>query len=159
MQLSEHFALAEFTRSAKADELKIDNTPTPEHLANLKVTASCLEAVRTRFGNHPLVISSGYRNPTLNKAIGGVPDSDHALGWAADFGIPAFGDPFTVAKSIEASALWFDQLIHERRPGEWWVHLSFNPRRRGQLLTLSGINPNRYSPGIFMPPVFIKPAR
>ncbi len=131
-QLSPHFTLEEFIASDTAQSQGIDNTPTPEHLLNLEALAIALEPVRTLLGQ-PMKISSGYRNPTLNAAVNGVSNSDHALGWAVDFVSPLFGTPFDICQAIKASAIKFDQLIHEKRR---WVHLSFNPRMRGETLTL-----------------------
>lgn len=146
-QLSAHFTLEEFTRSAAAAALvpPDDNAPTPAHLANLKITAQAMEHVRDLLG-HPIHVSSGYRNPRVNKAVGGVPNSDHALGWACDFECPAFGTPYDTTAFLAAHLTDFDQLIHEKKPGSWWTHLSVNPRRRRQLLTLVG--PGQYEPGI-----------
>lgn len=152
MQLTEHFALEEFTRSAQAAALGIANVPTAEHLAHLKVTAAGLEWIRTELGGKALHLSSGYRCPPLNKAVGGVPDSDHALGWAADFECPTFGTPYQIAMRLAVHKERFDQLIHERKPGSWWVHVSFNPRMRHQLLTL--LPGGHYGAGIFMPAQF-----
>ncbi|MGH6922190.1 MAG: D-Ala-D-Ala carboxypeptidase family metallohydrolase [Propylenella sp.] len=142
-QLSEHFTLEEFTASETAKAKGIDNSPTQEHLANLRKLAAAMEPVRSLLG-HPILISSGYRNPTLNKAVGGVEDSDHALGWAADFVCPLFGTPFDICVAIRDSGITFDQLIHEKRR---WVHLSFNPRMRNETLTLQP-DSTKYVPGI-----------
>lgn len=146
MNLSPHFTLAEFTRSDSAISMGNPNTPTAAHLANLKVTAAGMERVRVIFGNLSVIVSSGYRNPVVNKAVGGVSNSDHALGFAIDFKVPGFGTPLDVARAISTSGLQFDQLIHERKPnGAWWVHISFNPRMRQQRLTYNG---KSYRPGI-----------
>ena len=142
-QLSTHFTLEEFLASDTATQQGIDNTPTPEHRANLQVLATSLEPVRTLLG-HPMLVSSGYRNPTLNAAVGGVANSDHALGWAVDFVSPLFGTPFEVCEAIRDSGIAFDQLIHEKRR---WVHLSFNPRMRNETLTLPP-GSSTYVPGI-----------
>lgn len=134
MRLSKHFTLAEFLRSDTANRLGIENTPTAEHLKNLGVTATNLEKVRKLLGNKPIIITSGYRNPELNKAVGGVPNSDHALGFAADFVCPRFGSAFDIAQHLADSDLEFDQLIYEQGYSDW-VHISFNPRIRGQVLS------------------------
>lgn len=133
MQLSEHFSLRELTRSDKADELGDPNTPTATHLANLRVLAARLEEVRALFGL-PIMIESGYRNPRVNAAVGGVPNSDHALGWAADIQINGVDD-LTVAKTIRDSGLKFDQLIREIGRT---VHISFHPRMRQMVMRQPG---------------------
>lgn len=131
MKLSEHFDLTEFTTSQTASRKHIDNTPSALVTAHLKVTAGRLEAVREML-DHPLIISSGYRSPELNAAIGGVATSAHTKGWAADFICPGFGPPIEICRRIVQSGIEFDQLIEEGT----WVHLSFDPQMRGQVLTL-----------------------
>ncbi len=128
MQLSPHFSLAEFTLSSKALSMGVKNTPTPAHLENLKHLADRMEAVRALF-NRPIEITSGYRNPVVNKAVGGVPGSDHASGHAADFHVAGFTD-LEAAKVIRDSGLKFDQLIYEKNR---CVHISFAPRMRGEV--------------------------
>lgn len=128
MKLTDHFTLAEFTASDTARRLKNANAPTAAHLANLKATAQGMEALRKLLGGPPIRVTSGYRNPVVNRAVGGVPNSDHALGWAVDFTCAGFGDPLAICRTVEASDLDYDQLIHERKPnGAWWVHISFHP--------------------------------
>jgi zinc D-Ala-D-Ala carboxypeptidase len=127
MQLSEHFSLEEFIRSDTAKQLGNDNKPTATHLANLKVTAAGFEKVRTLLGGDPLKIMSGYRNPVVNKAVGGTPTSAHPLGFAGDFRHPSL-TPLECARMIRDSDLMFDQLILET--SRKVVHLSFEPRDR-----------------------------
>lgn len=144
--LSPHFTLAEFTASATARRLGLSNAPSPQHRANLAQTAAGMEQVRKILGDKPIQVTNAYRAPAVNKAVGGVANSDHCLGWAVDFKCPSFGDPFQVAMALSRSKLVYDQLIHERKPdGAWWVHLSFNPRRRQQDLTYDG---KTYHPGV-----------
>jgi zinc D-Ala-D-Ala carboxypeptidase len=70
MKLSNNFSLSEFTSSPTADRLGIDNTPDKEATDNLQeLVTFVLQPLRDRFG--PITISSGYRSPELNKAIGG----------------------------------------------------------------------------------------
>jgi zinc D-Ala-D-Ala carboxypeptidase len=127
MQLSEHFSLEEFIRSDKAKQLGNDNKPTAAHLENLKVTAAGFEKVRALLGGQPLKIMSGYRNPVVNKAVGGTPTSAHPLGFAGDFRHPTL-TPLQCARQIRDSDLMFDQLILETSRNV--VHLSFEPRDR-----------------------------
>ena len=127
MQLSDHFSLEEFIRSDTAKKLGNDNQPTAKHLANLKITAAGFEKVRALLGSHPLKIMSGYRNPVVNKAVGGTPTSAHPLGFAGDFRHPNL-TPLECARKIRDSDLMFDQLILET--GRNVVHLSFEPRDR-----------------------------
>ena len=146
MKLSPHFALSEFTRSDTAARLGLRNDPTPQHLANLFKVASGMERVRAALGDRAIIVTSAYRNPAVNKAVGGVPNSDHALGWAVDFKCPSYGTPYQIARVLAKSGIVYDQLIHERKPdGSWWVHISFNPRKRQQDLSYNG---RAYLPGI-----------
>jgi putative chitinase len=123
MQLSANFSLEEFTRSDEAAKRGIVNTPTPGHLENLQNLATQLEAVRTLLGRK-IKITSGYRNPELNEAVGGVKNSAHAVGHAADFHVDGLSD-LEAAKLIRDSTLVFDQLIYEENR---CVHISFDPR-------------------------------
>jgi len=139
MQLSPHFTLAEFIKSDTARRIRNDNMPTPAHLINLRRTAQRMEQVRWVLKDHPIHVNSAYRNPVVNRAVGGVANSDHAQGNAVDFECPSFGDPYKVTLALSQSNLIFDQLIHERKEsGSWWTHISFAPRLRQQLLTFNG---------------------
>ena len=124
MKLSDHFSLEEFTASSAATDLGIDNAPTEAHLQNLRRLAGLMEGVRALFGV-TIQIASAYRNPQVNAAVGGVPNSAHALGHAADFHVAGMDD-LDAAKRIRDSDLAFDQLIHEKGR---CVHISFNPRQ------------------------------
>ena len=72
MQLTDHFSLEEFTFSATAVRLGIDNTAPPEAVERLKRLAQMLEAVRAQLENKSLRISSGYRNAELNAVVSGA---------------------------------------------------------------------------------------
>jgi hypothetical protein len=134
-QLSPNFDLARLTHSDTARERGIPNHPTPEHLPHLRLLAGALEELQALLGA-PLAITSAYRSPALNAAVGGVPHSRHALGLAADFVCPGFGSPLEVARAIAASSLVYDQVIHEFGR---WVHFGLAPpleAPRRQLLTI-----------------------
>ena len=120
MKLSEHFDLNEFTRSATADRLHIDNTIPDELIPNLKnLCEQVLEPLRQHFGT-PVVISSGYRCPALNKAVGGVPNSQHLTGEAADIVLPKLADAFYwLIDNVP-----FDQLGFESKGTTKWIHVS-----------------------------------
>lgn len=132
-QLTPHFMLEEFTLSSTALALGIVNKPTPAHLANIKILAEHMEKVRALF-DQVIEITSGYRNPQVNAAVGGVPNSAHALGFAADFHVHGMTD-LAAAKRIRDSDLTFDQLIYEKNR---CVHLSVDPRMRRQVLRQPG---------------------
>jgi zinc D-Ala-D-Ala carboxypeptidase len=132
MNLSEHFTLEEATASQKATRSGLNNFPTAPVFANMKQAAAGMEQVRALLGT-PINVSSWYRSPSVNKAVGGVAGSAHTFGWAIDFTSKEFGTPGDVCVVISKSGIKFDQLIHEFGA---WVHISFSPEMRGQLLTI-----------------------
>ena len=126
-----NFSTEELCFSDTAIRLGIKNIPGSIVLGNLNLLISGLEEVRTLLGNKPISINSGYRGPTLNRAVGGSSTSAHCLGFAADFTCRSFGNPEEVVKAIVASNIKYDQLIYEGT----WVHISFDPKLRQQTLT------------------------
>lgn len=138
--LSDHFTLGEFLASQTAARYGIDNTPTPEVFANLKKTAYLMEQVRALLGG-PIFVSSGYRSPDVNHAIGGSSTSAHMFGQACDFTCPSAGSPLDICRKIEESDLQYDQLIREFDAfGGGWVHIAWrdNPRRQALTIDASG---------------------
>lgn len=139
MKLSPHFTLEEFTRSATARRLNIDNTPGDrEVLAMIELCSRVLEPVRAHFGGKPVRVTSGYRSPALNKAVGSSWRSQHRKGEAVDFEIPGVSN-YEVARWIRDN-LEFDQLILENYirgdPNSGWVHVSYRAdRARKSVLT------------------------
>ena len=127
-QLTAHFALEELSCTQHRE---IDNRAPAEVVATLRNTAARMEGVRRLLGGRTLSVSSGYRCPALNRAVGGARTSAHLSGHAVDFNCYGFGPPKAVCRAIAASDLVFDQLIEEGT----WVHLSFDPRMRRQILT------------------------
>jgi hypothetical protein len=129
MRLSDNFYLGEFTQSDTALRLGIQNIPSPSIMGNLKKLADGLEKVRALLG-HPITVSSGYRSPTLNRAIGGSENSAHCLGYAADIKCWKFGTPDEIVRKLKESDIEVDQCICEGN----WVHISFSPAMRNQYL-------------------------
>ena len=126
VQLSEHFTLAELIHSDTAQACGIDNTPDAAAVEQLTLLArDTLEGIRSLCGDHPLLISSGYRCQDLNEEVGGVEDSAHRYGAAADFTIPAFGSVGEICEAIKPylDLLEIDQLIDETGGGTSWVHV------------------------------------
>ena len=130
MKLSSNLRLSEVIKSNTAKRKGIDNSPTEEHLTNLKVTANkVFEPVRRHFGV-PIGISSGYRSEELNKAVGGSSTSHHCRGMALDIDADMFGgvtnaDIFYFIKDN----LEFTQLIWEYGSDDEpnWVHVAYEP--------------------------------
>lgn len=125
MNLSANFTFAEATHSETATRKGIDNMPPPEVLANMGEAADGMEEIRA-FLDAPIYVSSWYRSPKLNAAIGGSPTGAHPEGWAIDFTAPKFGTPLEICKAILDSDIKFDQLLAEGL----WVHISFAPAMR-----------------------------
>jgi hypothetical protein len=143
MKVSEHFALAEFTRSESAKRHGVSNEPTPEHLENLKVLCEkILEPIRVKFG--PINISSGYRSKALNHYIGGSLNSQHCEAKAADIDMDGMGSVSnTEIFNYIKDSLDFDQMIWEfgdnNKPD--WVHVSYNgAKNRKQILRALKVN-------------------
>lgn len=131
-KLSPHFALEELTASNTAARLGIDNTPPPEVVAALTDTAQRMEVVRKLLGAKVITVSSGYRSPALNRRVKGAATSAHLTGHAVDFNCYGYGAPRAICATLAAHpGLQFDQLIEEGT----WVHISFDPRMRRQVLT------------------------
>lgn len=132
-KLTPNFTLEELIVSPTAKRLGLPNTPSQEHIANMKyVCEKILEPVRAHFGK-PVQINSSYRAPAVNKAVGGSKTSQHSNGEAVDFEIPGISNK-TVADWV-ADNLEFDQVILEfynAKDGanSGWVHASI--KRNGQ---------------------------
>lgn len=127
-----YFLWHEFERSKAARKRQLDNTVPDEVVPN--IVALCtylLDPLREFTG--PLKVTSGYRSPEVNAAIGGSRTSDHMRGWAVDIKASRHTSP-VLARMIVRSGLPFDQMIlyHPSRGGH--VHLGGGPRMRGQML-------------------------
>lgn len=135
MRLSEHFTLEELTVSSKADSLGIDNDPEPAHLDNMKRhLAPGLELIRQALGDRSVTVTSAYRNPQVNALVGGTPTSAHPMGLAADIrvsGLSSLKTSQLIAAEMKAGRIRIDQMIWES--GRSVTHVSFDPRRRGQM--------------------------
>lgn len=90
----------------------------------------CLQPIRNKL-NKPMIITSGYRNPVVNRLAGGVNNSQHTQGQAVDFTVNGL-TPAQIIEIIKKSGIKFDQLINEYNR---WVHISFNKgNNRGMVL-------------------------
>ena len=134
-----YFTIAELCRSTTADNKRIDNTPAPEIREKLQtLIEELLDPIRVAWGK-PIRVNSGYRCPTLNKAVGGVSTSQHQKGEAADLNA---GDPAKnrelfdkIVEMQKAGRIAFDQLIDEAHYR--WVHISYRKTdNRNQVLHL-----------------------
>jgi len=128
MKLSRNLSLAEATKSITAKRLGIDNTPDEWVTENLKqVAVNVFQPIRDAFGC-PIHVSSGYRSPDLNTAIGGSRRSQHVEGRALDLDADVFrGCTNSEIFNYVRENLEFDQLIWEfgDEDNPDWVHVSF----------------------------------
>ncbi len=123
MQLTQHFTLEELTRSTIAKQRGIDNTPAQDILENLRALCrNVLEPARLRFGA-PIYITSGYRCPQLNKAVGGKPTSQHQYGEAADLQVKGVANLRRLYNILDNIS--HDQLLYESNGKTQWIHVSF----------------------------------
>jgi hypothetical protein len=149
IRLSEHFKLSELLRSDIALRRGLDNAPPGAVLQTMAaVLVPGLERVRAALGA-PMHITSGYRGPAVNAAVGGGPRSQHLLGEAADFVAPTFGSQRDVARFLagRAAELGIDQLIYEGT----WCHVSFRaarPRHEALTAHFDGAGGVSYSRGV-----------
>lgn len=149
-RLAQSFWLSEFLRSEAATRKGLDNTPPPAVLANIRtILAPGMQQVRDILCM-PVQITSGYRSPEVNRAVGGAANSQHTLGLAADFTCPQVGSPRTVVEYLlqHNANLQFQQLIFEGG----WVHIGFPPagqRAKREVLTAHFAGGRvTYSPGL-----------
>lgn len=148
MKLSPNFELSELLHSQEAIRRGIDNTPTSTIVAELQRLAQLiLQPLRDHLGR-PIVISSGYRSPALNRAVGGSPNSDHMAGRAADITVPGMKIR-DVCLTVVQLRLPYSVVIME---GGAWCHVAtpgegVEPRRQ-QLTAVFGPSGVQYLQGI-----------
>ena len=124
-KLSEHFTLREFVVSRTAMVNNIDNTPTDEAVERLRqLCTHVLEPLRRRFG--VIRVTSGYRCAELNRLVGGVKNSQHTLGEAADLHVGSA----EVGRKMYAwivSHTDYDQVLfeHSNDKKSRWLHVSY----------------------------------
>jgi hypothetical protein len=157
--ITQHFFWKEALHSQAAILHKIDNRPLDGTIVNnIIYAASCMEIVRCLLGGVSISIApnhSWYRNPVVNKMIGGASNSAHMSGLAIDFSCPAFGPPEAIVRHLLTcrDRLKWNQLICEvpkpAEPSNGWVHIGFAPAGvigRGEVLRLVVVDgANKYS--------------
>lgn len=134
--MGKYFSIAELTKSDTATKKKINNQPTKQIETNLnQLVDNILDPLREAYGE-PIIVSSGYRCLELNKAVGGATSSQHTLGQAADIHTKSNTkeDNKKLFDLIKDLKLPYDQLINEY--GYKWVHVSYSPRNRRQILNI-----------------------
>ena len=130
MRLSEHFSLAELTKT----RVKLENVPNEAQVENLKRVCRWLERLRKRWndlygeGDDPIVINSGFRSPEVNKAVGGVPNSNHLTGCAVDIRCVGMEQALRYAAILldisDLNKEDFDELLIEQKKGVIWIHFA-----------------------------------
>lgn len=139
-----NFTLAEMVASDTARRKGIDNTPDFDEVAHLdELTGTILQPLREAWGK-PLIISSGYRCPALNKAVGGADTSAHLYGYAADVQVArskdfdafiAFAEDWLKANDVP-----FDQSIRETSKTAYWWHIGLRNSKGGQRRQFLALN-------------------
>ena len=137
--LSEHFSLAELCKTRTG----IENVPNEAQVENLKRVCRWLERLRKRWndkygdGDDPIIINSGFRSPEVNKAVGGVPTSNHLTGCAVDIRCIGMEQALRYAAILldisDMSREDFDELLIEQKRSVIWIHFAVRPtgnRRR-----------------------------
>ncbi len=126
-KITENFTLEEMYRSETAERRRIDNRPSAEIEANLEyLVKNVLQPLRDHFGV-PIRVTSGYRSPALNRAIGGSSSSWHSHGCAADIQIPSGRVPLKEVFEWIYRNLPYTELIAEgidRNGRVSWVHVA-----------------------------------
>ncbi len=154
MRLSKNFVLSEVTRSNTAKRLSIDNEPRKEHLENLqRLISNLIQPMRDQLG--AIRITSGYRSPTLNRAIGGSSKSQHCKGEALDLQFWKEGQMCNqeIYNWIIESGLDFDQMINEFDYS--WIHLSLRKKENRKSVLIAykddeGDTAYKYAPDIII---------
>lgn len=126
MKETKYFTLYELLHSETARSKGLDNTPSFDVVDNLnRLVTTILDPVRAVMGV-PIKVNSGYRSQAVNKAVGGVKDSQHIQGLAADIVCSDMKRLITVIKNNGK----YDQLILEHCKGStnYWVHVSIAPK-------------------------------
>ena len=139
MRLSEHFTLGELCKTRTG----IENVPNEAQVENLKRLCRWLEQLRRRWnnlygeGDDPIVINSGFRSPEVNKAVGGVPTSNHLTGCAVDIRCIGMEQALRYASILldlsDLNREDYDELLIEQKRNVIWIHFAGRPsgnRRR-----------------------------
>ena len=122
--MGKYFSIAELTKSETANKRKINNKPTKEVENCLnQLIDNILDPLREAYGQ-PIIVSSGYRCPELNKAVGGVKTSGHLYGYCADLQVKGDLRKFSnfVIEWMKEHQMKWDQIIWEKSGNVTWLH-------------------------------------
>lgn len=129
MQITNNFSLEELTKSDTARQRGILNQPNYKEIEELtKLCKNILQPIRDAYGK-PIIVTSGFRNDALNRAVGGVSTSQHRFGQAADIKASdgnqrALWD--LIKSMVDKKQITVGQLIWEKgdKKAPSWVHVS-----------------------------------
>lgn len=124
-----YFSIKELTKSETATKKGIDNTPNAVQVKNLEALIdNLLDPIREQWGA-AIYVTSGFRSVALNKAVGGVANSHHLGGYAADLTVKSQAGNKALFEMIRCSDLRWTQLISEKTTSQGcgWVHISYVP--------------------------------
>lgn len=140
-QITKNFTLEELCHSNTAVAQGIKNIPGEVQVENLKKLAiNLLQPLREIWGK-PMYINSGFRNEETNKAVGGVANSQHKEGKAADVRVD---NPRKLQQALISSSLEWDQAILYDDGRNYFLHLSYNEgKNRKQILFSKGTKPTK----------------
>lgn len=149
-RISQHYSLYQLLHTDHADFVEMNHQVTNDQIAKLARVADLCE-IASGILEVPLAISSGYRCPALNKAVGSSDRSQHLLCEAAD-SVPKGMSVLDAFKKLRQVAkegkILFGQMIYEKASRGYsggaveWVHLSlgtpYRPKERcGEILTMA----------------------
>ena len=133
MKLSKNFSRAEIEHSNTAKRLDISNEMSEKHLEHMqRLIDNLIQPMRDAIG--PIRVTSGYRSPSLNRAIGGSSRSQHSKGMAADIQFVRENemDNKVIFDTILEIELDFDQMINEFDYS--WIHISYNKKKNRKMV-------------------------
>lgn len=134
-----YFTISELCTSAAAERLALHNDPPVWVIRNLEeLIRRVLDPLREA-AEMPIIVNSGYRSIPVNNAVGGVSTSQHLKGQAADIRGRTRDETHKLWEIARHSNIPYDQLINEHPDADGrptWVHISWSPRPRHQVLTI-----------------------
>ena len=134
-KLTTHFSLEEMTKTS----VNAKNVPNEAQMKNLQQLCEWLEALRTKWnntygdGDDPIIINSAFRNPVVNKAVGGSLTSNHLTGCAADIRVLGMEQLIRYAAILldisDKTKKDFDEILMERKGNSLWLHFAVRPEK------------------------------